>query len=160
VEQFISDFEFVRRLLTAALLGGLLGLERETRSKPAGLRTNILISIGSAIFTMMSIELGGTGGTGADESRVASQIVVGVGFLGAGAIMRHGTDIAGLTTAAAIWVNAAIGVTAGTGHYQQAFIATIVTLVVLLALQPVEWFIARASRRKDDSGTDSDQVSA
>lgn len=154
MEQYISDFEFVQRLLTAALLGGLLGLERETRNKPAGLRTNILISLGSALFTMMSLELGGAGGTGADESRVASQIVVGVGFLGAGAIMRHGTDVAGLTTAATIWVNAAIGVTAGAGAYHQAFIATGVTLVVLLALQPVEWFIAKTTKRENGKGND------
>ena len=148
MEQVISDFEFVRRLLTAVLLGSLIGFERELAQKAAGLRTNILISLGSALFTMMSLQLGGAGGSGADESRVASQIVVGVGFLGAGAIMRHGNDVAGLTTAATIWVNAAIGVTAGSGQYHLAFISTAVTLLVLAALVPVERVIADWNERR------------
>ena len=131
-----SDLELVRRLLTAALLGGIIGFEREIHNKSAGLRTNILIALGSALFTVMSSRLGDAPGT--DLSRVASQIVVGVGFLGAGAIMRNGTDVKGLTTAATIWVNAALGVAVGGGEYHLAFIATGVTLAVLAALRPIE----------------------
>jgi putative Mg2+ transporter-C (MgtC) family protein len=134
----LSDIELTQRLLLAALLGALLGLEREWKHKDAGLRTNILIAIGSALFTVMSIELTDAKG---DPSRVAAQIVTGIGFLGAGAIMRTNGNVQGLTTAATIWVNAAVGVAAGGGEYHLAFIATAVTLVVLLLLEPIEKFI-------------------
>jgi putative Mg2+ transporter-C (MgtC) family protein len=137
----LSDTELIQRLLLAALLGAALGFERELRQKTAGLRTNILIAIGSTLFTLMSYEL--TGGTEADPSRVAAQIVTGVGFLGAGAIMRTDGGIHGLTTAATIWVNAAVGVTVGAGEYRLAFMATGVTLAVLLLLQPIEGAIDR-----------------
>ena len=135
----LSDLELSIRLLLAAFLGGILGAEREWRNKEAGLRTNILIAIGSALFTLMSIEL--TDGKTGDTSRVAAQIVTGIGFLGAGAIMRTNGGIQGLTTAATIWVNAAIGVAAGGGEYHLAVIATIITLAVLLALQPIEKYL-------------------
>jgi putative Mg2+ transporter-C (MgtC) family protein len=135
----LSDLELTQRLLLAALLGGVLGLEREWRNKDAGLRTNILIAIGAALFTLMSIEL--TDARTGDPSRVAAQIVTGIGFLGAGAIMRTNAGIQGLTTAAMIWVNAGIGVAAGGGEYHLAVIATGVTLVVLLVLQPIEKYI-------------------
>jgi putative Mg2+ transporter-C (MgtC) family protein len=136
----LSDAELVQRLLTAALLGAALGFERELRHKEAGLRTNILIAIGSALFTLMSYELA-RDVPGADPGRVAAQIVTGIGFLGAGAIMRTNGGIQGLTTAATVWVNAAVGVAAGGGEYHLAFIATTVTLVVLLVLQPLERII-------------------
>jgi putative Mg2+ transporter-C (MgtC) family protein len=132
----LSDLELILRLLLAAGLGGLLGLEREWRHKEAGLRTNILITIGAAIFTLMSIELAES--ASADPSRIAAQIVTGIGFLGAGAIMRTDAGIQGLTTAATIWVNAAVGVAAGGGAYHLAVIATAITLFVLLALHRVE----------------------
>ena len=137
----LSDGELIQRLLLAALLGGVLGFEREVRQKSAGLRTNILIAIGSALFTLMSYELAGA--AGADPGRIAAQIVTGVGFLGAGAIMRRNGDIHGLTTAATIWVNAAVGVAAGGGEYHLAFIATGVTLSALLLLHPLESIIDR-----------------
>ena len=137
----LSDAELVQRLLLAALLGGLLGFERELRQKSAGLRTNTLIAIGSALFTLMSYELADA--AGADPSRVAAQIVTGIGFLGAGAIMRTDGGVYGLTTAATIWVNAAVGVAAGGGEYHLAFIATGVTLGVLLLLHPLEGLIDR-----------------
>jgi putative Mg2+ transporter-C (MgtC) family protein len=137
----LSDTELIQRLLLAALLGGVLGVERELRQKSAGLRTNILIAIGSALFTLMSYELADA--AGADPSRVAAQIVTGIGFLGAGAIMRTDGGIHGLTTAATIWVNAAVGVAAGGGEYHLAFIATGVTLGVLLLLHPIEIMIDR-----------------
>jgi putative Mg2+ transporter-C (MgtC) family protein len=137
----LSDVELVQRLLLAALLGGLLGVERELRQKSAGLRTNILIAIGSALFTVMSYELADA--VGADPGRVAAQIVTGIGFLGAGAIMRTDSGIYGLTTAATIWVNAAVGVAAGGGEYRLACIATGITLGVLLLLQPIEGLLER-----------------
>jgi len=139
VTSSLSDLEFALRLLLAAGLGGIIGLEREWRNKEAGLRTNILITIGSAVFTLMSIEL--TDGKTGDTSRVAAQIVTGIGFLGAGAIMRTDAGIQGLTTAATIWVNAAIGVAAGGGEYHLAVITTFITLVVLLVLQPIEKYV-------------------
>lgn len=132
----LTDAELTIRLLTAALLGALLGFERELRQKSAGLRTNILIAVGAALFTLMSYELAAEG-TG-DPGRVAAQIVTGIGFLGAGAIMRTDSGIQGLTTAATVWVNAAVGVAAGGGEYHLAFIATGVTLAALLVLSPVE----------------------
>jgi putative Mg2+ transporter-C (MgtC) family protein len=138
----ISDVELVTRLLTAALLGGVLGFERELRHKSAGLRTNILIAIGSTLFTLMSFELS-AGVPGADPARLAAQIVTGIGFLGAGAIIRRDGGVQGLTTAATIWVNAAIGVAVGGGEYHLAFLATAVTVAVLLVLEPLEAGIAR-----------------
>src|ERR671914_1901041 len=137
----MSDAELISRLLTAALLGAVLGFEREIKQKSAGLRTNILIALGSALFTLMSYELAGE--ASGDPGRVAAQIVTGIGFLGAGAIMRTDSGIQGLTTAATIWVNAAIGVAAGGGKYHLAFIATGVTLAALLVLEPIEGLIAR-----------------
>jgi putative Mg2+ transporter-C (MgtC) family protein len=123
------------RLLLAAGLGAAIGLEREYRRKPAGLRTNILIALGSALFSALSPMLAGAGGS---PDRVAAQIVTGIGFLGVGAIMRSGRNIHGLTTAATIWVNAAIGMAAGAGHSAVAAGSTAITLVVLLALPLVE----------------------
>jgi len=137
----LSDGELIQRLLLAAVLGGVLGVEREVRQKAAGLRTNMLIAIGSALFTLMSYELADA--AGADPGRIAAQIVTGIGFLGAGAIIRRDGDIHGLTTAATIWVNAAVGVAAGGGEFHLAVIATAVTLAVLLMLYPIESIIDR-----------------
>jgi putative Mg2+ transporter-C (MgtC) family protein len=152
----ISDAELVERLLLAAALGGALGLEREWRNKTAGLRTNILIAIGSALFTLMSIKMANP--ETADPARLAAQIVTGIGFLGAGAIMRTDAGVQGLTTAATIWVNAAIGVAAGGGEYHLALIATGVTLAVLMVLGPIEKYIdyrEAARARKKPPPTDA-----
>ena len=132
--------DFVWRLLLSAALGAALGLEREYRRKPAGLRTNILIAIGSALFTILSVSL--TTGTG-DPSRVAGQIVTGIGFLGGGAILRNRDTVHGMTTAATIWVNAAIGVACGIGQYELATVSTALTLVVLVVLPPIETYFER-----------------
>jgi putative Mg2+ transporter-C (MgtC) family protein len=151
----MSDFELTQRLLLAALLGAILGFEREWRQKFAGLRTNILIAIGSTLFTVMSIDLSAS--AGGDATRIAAQIVTGIGFLGAGAIMRTGASVRGLTTAAMIWVNAAIGVAVGGGEYHVAIIATAVTLLVLIVLNPVERWIDRktpAPREEPPEGED------
>jgi putative Mg2+ transporter-C (MgtC) family protein len=120
------------RVLIAALLGAALGLEREWRGKEAGLRTNTLIAIGAALFTVMSLMSAG------DPGRIAAQVVTGVGFLGAGAIMRTGASVHGLTTAAMIWVNAAVGVAAGAGHIRLAAMCTGITLVAMLLLVPLD----------------------
>ena len=137
----MDDLEAVKRLLLAAALGAALGFEREWNQKDAGLRTNILITMGSALFTMMSIDLSAS--SGGDATRIAAQIVTGIGFLGAGAIMRTGGNIRGLTTAAMIWVNAAVGVAVGGGEYHLALIATAVTLIALLTFNRVERVIER-----------------
>lgn len=121
------------RLALAAGLGGAIGLEREYRHKPAGLRTNMLIALGSALFSILSVELGAGAGS---PDRIAAQVVTGIGFLGAGAILRSGENVHGLTTAATIWVNAAIGMAAGLGAYSAAAAGAALTLVVL-ALLPV-----------------------
>ena len=147
----LSDVELAQRLLTAALLGALLGFEREVRQKSAGLRTNILIAIGSALFTLMSYEMASEA-AGGDPGRIAAQIVTGIGFLGAGAIMRTHAGVQGLTTAATVWVNAAVGVAAGGGEYRIAFIATAVTVVVLLVLEPLEGIVQRRWGKGPGSG--------
>ena len=147
----LPDGELIRRLLTAALLGALLGFEREMKQKSAGLRTNVLIAVGSALFTVMSYEM--AEGDAADPSRIAAQIVTGIGFLGAGAIMRTGSGVQGLTTAATVWVNAAVGVAAGGGEYHLAFIATAVTLATLLVLQPLEGFIERRFGKPEEKAS-------
>jgi putative Mg2+ transporter-C (MgtC) family protein len=132
--------DYVWRLLLAAGLGAALGLEREYRQKPAGLRTNILIAVGSALFTILSLEM--TKGV-PDTSRVAGQIVTGIGFLGGGAILRNRDTVHGMTTAATIWVNAAIGIAAGTAEYMLATVTTALTLVVLVLLPPIEIYFER-----------------
>jgi putative Mg2+ transporter-C (MgtC) family protein len=143
----LSDLELTQRLLLAALFGALIGIEREVRHKAAGLRTNILIAVGSAMFTIVSIQIVGT--SGADPGRIAAQIVTGIGFLGAGSIIRTEDKIHGLTTAATVWVNASLGVAAGTGDYHLAFIGALVTLGVLLLLYPVERVIERRTGGRD-----------
>ena len=137
------------RLLLAAGLGAAIGLEREYRQKPAGLRTNILIAVGSALFTILSIEMTGKVG---DPSRVAGQIVTGIGFLGGGAIMRNRDTVHGMTTAATIWVNAAVGVAAGMGQYTLATFTVALTLLVLVALPPVEIYFERRAGWPDRHG--------
>jgi putative Mg2+ transporter-C (MgtC) family protein len=123
------------RLALAAALGGAIGLEREYRHKPAGLRTNMLIALGSALFSILSVEVGAAAGS---PDRIAAQVVTGIGFLGAGAILRSGENVHGLTTAATIWVNAAIGMAAGLGSYTVATVAAAITLVVLAVLPAME----------------------
>jgi putative Mg2+ transporter-C (MgtC) family protein len=133
------------RLLLAAALGAAIGLERELRRKPAGLRTNMLIALGAALFTMVSLALTSSGGT---PDRIAAQVVTGIGFLGAGAILRSGGSVHGMTTAATIWVNAAIGMATGAGEYGIAVIATLVTLVVLTLLPPIENYFERRAGKQ------------
>jgi putative Mg2+ transporter-C (MgtC) family protein len=130
----------VWRLLLAAGLGAAIGLEREYRQKPAGLRTNILIALGSALLTILSGLMGHEAGT---ADRISAQIVTGIGFLGGGAILRSGKAVHGMTTAATIWVNAAIGMAAGAGHFALATITAALTLAVLALLPPIEIYFER-----------------
>ena len=136
----MTQFDIAVRLLLATGLGAVIGIERELHQKPAGLRTNILIAFGAALFTMVSIVLAGPGGV---PDRLAGNVVVGVGFLGGGALMRSGKNIHGMTTAATIWVNAAIGMAAGAGAFAMASIATAITLVVLAVLPAIEQYAER-----------------
>jgi len=135
----------------ATLLGGAIGLERELGGKPAGLRTNILICIGSVLYTHLSLAMlnaiAGSGGTGTDPTRVAGQIVTGVGFIGAGTILHARGAVVGLTSAATIWVVAAIGVALGSGYYLEGIATTLVVLVVLAGLGRVEKLVELHSMR-------------
>lgn len=125
------EVEMVLRLLLAAVLGAGIGYQREHAKKPAGLRTHILIALGSALFTIVSIF--GFGDKG-DPSRVAAGVVAGIGFLGAGVIFRamRGDTPMGLTTAASVWVTAAIGIAAGTSLYLVAFVVAVIAVLVLM----------------------------
>ena len=128
------ELEMVLRLLLAAALGAIIGYQRERAGKPAGLRTHILICVGAALFTVTSIYGFGT----ADSARVAAGVVAGIGFLGAGAIIRGGEGIvAGLTTAATIWAVAGIGLAAGAGLYLVSAVATVIALIVLFLPHPI-----------------------
>jgi uncharacterized membrane protein YhiD involved in acid resistance len=131
------------KLLLATLLGGAIGVERELASKPAGLRTNILICVGAALFTQLSIDIAQVGFSPdhhpyGDTTRIAAQIVSGIGFLGAGAILHGQGIVIGLTTAATVWVVAAIGVAVGAGAYIDACGAAALIIVVLTGLKPLE----------------------
>lgn len=129
-------------LLTAAALGGLVGLERESQNRPAGLRTHILVSLGSALVMLVSIEMYHlvVGTTNVDPGRIAAQVISGIGFLGAGTIMREGMTVKGLTTAASLWVVAGVGLAAGAKLYLPAATAA---LIILFTLE----MIPRAERR-------------
>jgi putative Mg2+ transporter-C (MgtC) family protein len=136
----IELWEGLVRLVLAALLAGAIGIERELREQEAGLRTHMLVSVGATMFMLVGVygwsdyELGNQIGVVVDPSRVASYVVSGIGFLGAGAIIRHGINVRGLTTAASLWVVAAIGVAVGAGMYSFA-VAT--TALVIFALWPL-----------------------
>ena len=123
---------FAVRLLVAAVLGMIIGLEREIHEHPAGMRTHLLVSVGSAGFTLLSMHV--LAGPDGDPGRVAAQIVSGIGFLGAGAILKEGATIRGLTTAASLWAVAAVGMAAGAGAW---VIAIVVTAIVVFSLWPL-----------------------
>jgi putative Mg2+ transporter-C (MgtC) family protein len=130
------QFDLVVRLLLAAVLGAAIGLEREFHDHPAGMRTHLLVSVGSATFTVLSIFA--FVAPGADPGRIAAQIVSGIGFLGAGAILKYGATVRGLTTAASLWAVAGVGMAAGAGAWGVGLAATVIVLVSLWPLQVVE----------------------
>lgn len=129
-------WEILLRLVLALALGGLIGLERQTVEKPAGFRTHILVTLGATLFTLISRE--GFFGSGADPARIASNIVVGIGFLGAGTIWRSGVTVQGLTTAASLWTAAAIGTAIGAGFYLGGIATTLVVMAVLIPFKSLE----------------------
>jgi putative Mg2+ transporter-C (MgtC) family protein len=142
----IFRLELMLQLGLATLLGGAIGLERELGGKPAGLRTNILICLGSVLYTHISIAMMGAGAS--DPTRGAGQIVTGVGFIGAGTILHARGAIVGLTSAATIWVVAAIGVALGSGYYLEGVGTTVIVLAVLAGLGRVEKLVERQSMRR------------
>ena len=129
----MSSWDIVVRILLSALLSGFVGFEREIKDHSAGLRTHILVSVGATLFMLTSINIGFiySHAGSVDPSRIASGVVTGIGFLGAGAIIRNGSSIRGLTTAASIWASAAIGLAVGVGMYLAATATAFVVLSVL-----------------------------
>ena len=147
--------ELLLRLALAAVLGGMIGFERELREREAGLRTHLLVALGSALFTIVGAYgfheflASGQSVVRADPTRIAAQIVTGIGFLGAGAIIRQGLSVRGLTTAATLWVVAAVGLAAGAGYYSAAVITTAVVLIALWPLRVMAYRILRRFRVDD-----------
>ncbi len=133
-----ADLQMTGRLCLAGLLGGLVGLEREVHSQPAGLRTHMIVALGSCLIMLVSIQMGTMSPGRGDPARIAAQVVAGVGFLGAGAIMRSGLSVRGLTTAACLWTVAAIGLAVGCGYWLAALVTTALTLLALTVFQKVE----------------------
>jgi putative Mg2+ transporter-C (MgtC) family protein len=146
----LSGYDIVLRLVLAGVLGGAVGLERELREREAGLRTHLLVSVGAALFTLVSayawtdFDFGFQSGVTFDPTRIAAQIVTGIGFLGAGAIIRQGLSVRGLTTAATLWVVAAIGMASGAGYWEAAVVTTV---LVLLSLWPLRIVAHRVLER-------------
>jgi putative Mg2+ transporter-C (MgtC) family protein len=127
------ETEIVIKLVVSAVLGGLVGFEREIHRKPAGMRTHSLVCMGSTLFTIMSVSL-----IGGEPSRIAAGIVTGIGFLGAGMIFKSEDKVRGLTTAAELWVLAAIGLSVGLGYYFAALVTTLIVIFILIPLKYLE----------------------
>jgi putative Mg2+ transporter-C (MgtC) family protein len=151
----LSSLDIVLRVVLAAVLGGAIGLERELRDREAGLRTHLLVSVGAALFTMVSAyawtdwQFSQREGLVFDPTRIAAQVVTGIGFLGAGAIIRQGLSVKGLTTAATLWVVAAIGMAAGVGYYEAAFVTTALVLVSLWPLRILAYRLSAGTRPEE-----------
>jgi putative Mg2+ transporter-C (MgtC) family protein len=135
-------FEEAAQVSAAFIIGAIIGLEREFRSKPAGFRTMIIICVGSCLYTILSKESNTT-------DRIASNIVTGIGFIGAGVIFKEGISVNGLTTAALIWVTAALGMAIGYHNYPLAIVVTGMVVIALFVLEPVQRFINKFHRVKD-----------
>jgi putative Mg2+ transporter-C (MgtC) family protein len=152
----LSAGEIVIRVVLAAVLGGAIGAEREIREREAGLRTHLLVSVGAALFTLVSayawedFSFSAQSGVTFDPTRISAQIVTGIGFLGAGAIIRQGLSVRGLTTAATLWVVAAIGLASGAGYYWAAVVTTVLVLLTLWPLRIVAYELF-VRFRPDDS---------
>jgi len=152
-----SQTDLLFRLLLATTLAGLLGLERELTEQSAGFRTHMLVGLGAALFAIISAfgfqavaGLGPRQGVTVDISRVTSQIVVGIGFLGGGAILKYGASIRGLTTAASLWITAAVGAAVGTGLLVLGSATTGITLAALVGLRPLRSFVRRYAIGRDE----------
>ncbi len=133
----MTNIDIISRLLLAALLGGVIGYVRERYGKAAGLRTHIMVCFGSTLFTLTSIYMAAQW-PNVDPSRIASMVVSGIGFIGAGAILREGGSVRGLTTASSVWAVSAIGLSVGIGMYSAAITATLIAVIVLEVLSRVE----------------------
>ncbi len=138
----LAQVEILTRLVVGLILGFLVGLERELKSSPAGMRTHTLVALGSTLFTLMSIKMAGPG---VDTSRIAAQIVVGIGFIGGGTIFKSENRVVGLTTAASLWITAAIGLVVGMGDFFTAIVATSLVLLIIVAGR---WFEKRMLHKK------------
>ncbi|MGB9813551.1 MAG: MgtC/SapB family protein [Thermovenabulum sp.] len=136
----ITQKEVIVRLLLSIILGGIIGIERESVNRPAGFRTHVLVCVGSTLTMLVSIFIFEEfrAFTSTDPSRIAAQVVSGIGFLGAGTIIRVGPTVKGLTTAASLWTVASIGLAIGCGFYSAAVIATIFTFITLISLTKIE----------------------
>lgn len=144
----ISEVEIILRVLVGAALGAAVGFERERQDQPAGLRTHIILVIGATLAMVLSVNLGylfARPGTPADPARLAAQVISGIGFLGAGAILRYGFNVKGLTTATSLWTMAIVGMTVGAGYYLIAVGTTAVMLLVLTVLNVIEKRFVRTS---------------
>ncbi|MDD3925161.1 MAG: MgtC/SapB family protein [bacterium] len=144
-----SDLSVIIRLLVAAVLGGMIGLEREMHDKPAGFRTHVLVSVGSALYMIIS-QYFAMEGRNVDPARIAAQVVTGIGFLGAGTIFRSGSATKGLTTAASLWAVAGIGLAVGIGgvFFRVALYATVIVLSALILLARFESLFLPRDRRR------------
>jgi putative Mg2+ transporter-C (MgtC) family protein len=157
---FGVQLELTLRLVVALLLGAVVGWERELQRMPAGFRTHALVSLGAAIFTVISAYA--FTGPGSDPTRVAAQIVSGIGFLGGGAILHHGGTVRGLTTAASLWAVAAVGMAAGAGLYVLAALSAVLVIIGLEVFQRLERFAKRrfsiATDADSDDNDDNDEA--
>ncbi len=146
----ITDLQVITRLVLSVLLGSLIGFEREIRGRAAGLRTHILVCLSTCLLMLISIFLAGSPGEGqvCDPGRVAAGVVTGVGILCAGTIIRFGTSVKGLTTAASLWAVAALGLAVGMGFYLAAYTATVLILITLLVLSRFEKSLSKVKEGK------------
>lgn len=144
----ISEVQIILRVLVGAALGAVIGLERERDNQPAGLRTHMILVIGATLAMVLSVNLGylyAQPGTPADPARLAAQVISGIGFLGAGAILRYGFNVKGLTTATSLWTMAIVGLTVGAGYYLVGVVTTAIMLLVLGLLNVIENRFVRTS---------------
>ena len=146
MDGFIELTDYVLRIGTAFLLGGIIGFERQWQQKNAGLRTNTLVAIGAASFVLLSVDLHSL--AGGDPGRVTAQIVTGIGFIGAGVIMKDGFNVRGLNTAATIWCSAAVGTLAGMGLFFESLITTTAVVLSHLILRPISNRLSKLSAYK------------
>ncbi|MEZ4956478.1 MAG: MgtC/SapB family protein [Saprospiraceae bacterium] len=141
--------QFSLRLAAAIVAGFIIGFERQWQYKTTGLRTHALVAVGAASYVLISVGL--TGGGEGDVTRIIGQVVVGVGFLGGGVIMRDGLNVQGLNSAASIWCSSAIGCLAGAGFFPELAVATLAVVLINLGFRPVDEFLANRKNKKKDS---------
>ena len=146
------EIEIIFQLILAVILGGLIGLDRERKKQNAGLRTYSLVCLGAALFTIIAFFISqkfkGEAGIDIDPSRVIQAVAIGIGFLGAGVIIHRGLHVEGLTTAAALWIAAAVGVGVGSGLYIIAVFVTLITVGILTGIKPIEKVFDRSDELK------------